>query len=169
MSQAPNAPTPFETEHGYGPPMCTQFSIFLPNRVGKMYELVEVFDGQPIRVVALSVLDSSDHAVIRIVTTKSEQARELLEANDLAFSEAEILVVELGAHQRLTKLCLSLLGAELSIDYIYPMMTRPHGSPTIAIKCDDPVLAGQILCRKGFSLISETQLRDDSGGDPFVA
>lgn len=168
MSQAPNAPTPFETEHGYGPPMCTQFSIFLPNRVGKMYELVEVFDGQPIRVVALSVLDSSDHAVVRIVTTRADQARELLEDHELTFSQAEILVVELCGDQRLTKLCLSLLGAELSIDYIYPMMTRPHGSPTIAIRCDDPVLAGQILRRKGFNIVSEDELRDAAGGDPFV-
>ncbi len=89
--------------------------------------------------------------------------------HELAFSQSEILVVELGTHQRLTNLCLALLGAELSIDYIYPMMTRPHGSPTIAVKCDDPVLAGQILVRKGFSIISEDQLRDDAGGDPYVA
>ncbi|MBI1367681.1 MAG: acetolactate synthase [Planctomycetes bacterium] len=166
MSQVPGSPVNFETEQGYGPPMCTQFSVFLDNRIGKMYELIETFDGQPLRLVALSVMDASDHSVVRLVTSRADRARELLENQQLPFTEAEILVVELGEDQRLTKLCLSLLGAELNIDYAYPLMVRPHGLPTIAIHCDDPVLAGQILARKGFCVVSEEELRDGSDHEP---
>jgi hypothetical protein len=169
MSQAPGAPIGFETGRAHTPPLCTQFSVFLDNRIGKLYELLEVFDDTPIRIVALSVIDSSDHAVVRLVTTRSDRARELLNDHEMPFSEAEILVVELGPDQRLTKLCLSLLAAEINIDYAYPLMARPHGSPTMAVRADDPILAGQILTRKGFGLISEEQLRESIGGDYEVA
>jgi len=166
QSGTPATPTNFETERAYGPPMCTQFSVFLHNRIGKMYELIETFDGQPLRLVAISVIDASDHAVVRLVTTNTDHARDLLDDQMLPYTEADILVVELGDDQRLTNLCLALLGAELNIDYAYPLMVRPHGAATLAIHCDDPVLAGQILARKGFRIVSEQALREAAGEEP---
>lgn len=161
---SPGMPVEFLTQRGYDPPLCTQFSVFLDNRVGRMHELMEVFGGQPIRLVAFSVVDASDHAVIRLLTTHSDGARELLKGQELAFTEASILCVELGGAKRMTQLCLALLGAELNIDYAYSLMARPHGSPAIALHSDDPVLAGQILNRKGFGLLTEAELRSSMGG-----
>ena len=175
MSQAPKAPgapgsrTPFETAHGHDPPLVTQFSVFLDNRVGKLYELVDIFDGQPIRLVALSVMDSSDYAVVRLVTSRSDKTRALLKEYNLPHTEAEVLVVELSDDQRLTKLCLSLLAAELNIFYAYPLTVRPHGAATMSVHTDDQVLAGQILRRKGFTLIGEDQIHEAAGGDPPLA
>ena len=165
MSQAPGAPTGFETEQAHTPPLCTQFSVFLDNRVGKLNELLEVFDDTPIRLVALSVMDASDHAVVRLVTTRSDDTRQMLNDDELPFAESEILVVELASGQRLTKLSISLLAAEINIDYAYPLMSRPHGAPTLAIHTDDPILAGQILTRKGFRLVTEEQLRASIGDE----
>ncbi|MDH3584982.1 MAG: acetolactate synthase [Phycisphaerae bacterium] len=166
---SPGSPVEFLTERGYGPPLCTQFSVFLDNRVGRLHSLLEVFDGQPIRIVALSVVDASDYAVVRIVTTRAARARLMLRDERQAYTESELLVVELGPDQRMTQLSLALLAAELNIDYAYPLMARPHGAPTMAVHTDDPVLAGQILHRKGFGLVSETQLHEAVGGDPPIA
>ncbi len=166
MSRA-GAPLDFITEYGQNPPMVTQFSVFLDNRVGKLYELVEIFDGQTLRVAALSVVDASDYAVVRIVTTRAEVARQLLNNNKMPFTEAEILVVELNPNQQLTRLCLSLLAAELNIYYAYPLMVRAHGAATLAIHCDDLILAGQILIKKGFRLLGEEELRSAAGGEPY--
>jgi hypothetical protein len=168
MTSVPRSPLDFITEYGYGPPLCTQFSVFLDNRVGKLLELVELFDDGPIKLVALSVAEAADYAVVRLVTTNSDKARQMFEDNKLAYAMAEILVVQLGENQRLSKLCLSLLAAELNIDYAYPLMVSPAGHPTMAIRCDDPVLAGQILRKKGFGLISEDQLREAAGEEPGV-
>jgi hypothetical protein len=152
---------------GYEAPRNTQFSAFLDNRCGKLLELVEIFDGHAVNMVALSVIDSADHAVVRLVTSRSDLARRLLQRHQIPFSEAEILVVELSAGQTLSKLCISLLSAELNIHYAYPLMVRPHGVPTIAIHTDDQVLAGQILRRKMFTLLGENDLGDNATqGDP---
>lgn len=167
MSQAPIGS---ETNLGYEPPRNTQFSVFLDNRVGKLLELVQIFEGQALQLVGISVNDSADHAVVRVVTSRGELARRLLIRNNMPFSEDEILVVEFNRHQSLAKLCSSLLAAELNINYAFPLLVQPHGLPTAALRCDDLVLATQILLRKQFVLLGENDLGEnatnsDSGPD----
>ena len=165
MSQVPTEET---ITFGYMPPSNTQFSVFLDNRCGKLLELVEILEGHALELVALSVLDSADHAVVRLVTSNSALASRILRRNNVPFSEAAILVVEFRPDQTLAHLCKTLLSAELNIHYAYPLLVRPHGAPVMAIHCDDLVLAGQLLLRKMFTLLGENDLGDNkTHGDPF--
>ena len=160
-----------QTMQGYEPPFNTQFSVFLDNRCGKLLELVEIFDGQSLDVVALSVVDSADHAVVRLVTSRSDLARQLLKQHGMPFSEAEILAVEVRPGRSLAQLCMFLLSAELNIHFAYPLMMRPHGVCAIALHTDDQLLAGQILRRKMFTLLGENDMIDPGSSyetdDPF--
>jgi hypothetical protein len=155
MSQAP---VPLDTTQGYAPPIVTQFSVFLPNKVGKLLDLVESFDSSTCAICALSVHEASDCAIVRIITNDTNAARNILKDDKLAYSETDILVVELSSNHTLSSLCLSLLGAELNIQFAYPLMLRPNGTPTIALAVDDLTLAGQILRRKNFRLFGECDL-----------
>jgi hypothetical protein len=155
MSQAQ---APMETVQGYAPPTVTQFSVFLDNKVGKLYDLVEAFDESPAQICAINVHEASDHAVVRMITSNAAAAAAMLRRHRLPFSEREVLIVELCQGHTLASLCLSLLGAELNIHFAYPLMIRPNGAPTIALAVDDPVLAGQILRRKQFQLFGEADL-----------
>lgn len=159
MSQAA---TPLETGQNYAPPTCTQFSVFLTNKVGKLFDLVEAFDGSPCQICALSVHEATDHAVVRIITNNAQIARRVLRDETLPYSEKDVLVVELSKGHTLASMCLSLLGAELFIQFAYPLMLRPNGTPTIALAVDDPTLAGQILRRKEFRLFGECDLPQNS-------
>lgn len=151
--------TPLETTQSYSPPSVTQFSVFLDNRVGKLYELVEMLDNLPgCQIAALSVHEASDHAVVRIITTCSTTTKQALRAKGHAFSEKSLLVVELVNNHTLPGLCMGLLGAEINIHFAYPLMLGPAEAPTIAISVDDLLLAGQVLRRKGFRLLGEADL-----------
>ncbi len=151
--------SPLETAQGYAPPSVTQFSVFLDNRVGKLYELLEALEEEPTcQVCALSVHEASDHAVVRILTNNAASAKRVLRAHELAFAEMDVLVVELVNGLSLSKMCLHLLGAEVNIRFSYPVMLRPNGTPTIALSVDDPTFAGQILRRKNFRLLGEGDL-----------
>lgn len=152
MSQAP---TPLETSQNYAPPTVTQFSVFLTNRVGKLHDLVEAMEASPAQICALSVHEASDHAVVRLITNNASVTQTLLKRERLAYCEKDVLVVELSQGHSLASMCLSLLGAELNIQFAYPLMLRPNGTPTIALAVDDYVLAGQILRRKNFRLFGE--------------
>lgn len=147
-----------DTMQGYAAPTVTQFSVFLTNKVGKMLDLVENFDGADCQICAISVHEASDHAVVRIISNCAKEARRMLREDNLPFSEHDVLVVELSEGHSLSSLCLSLLGAELNIAFAYPMMLKPNGRPTIAMAVDDPTLGGQILRRKGFHLLGEADL-----------
>ena len=156
---------PMETLQGYAAPSVTQFSVFLDNRVGKLYELLQTFDEDPrCQVCALSVHEASDHAVVRIITNNSDAARDILRDHRVAFAEMNILVVELVQSLTLARMCLYLLGAEINIRFSYPVMLRPNGTPTIALSVDDTVLAGQILRRKNFRLLGECDLPSRTRG-----
>lgn len=149
-----------ETTQNFAPPTVTQFSVFLTNKVGKLLDLVEIFDESPAQICALSVHEASDHAVVRVITNNAAITRSLLRDERLPFSEHDVLVIELSKGHTLTSLCLSLLGAELNIAFAYPLMLRPNGTPTIAMAVDDLTLAGQILRRKNFRLFGEHDILD---------
>jgi len=154
------AAMPPETARGYSPPVVTQFSVFLTNKVGRLHDLVERFDRATCRVCAMSVHEASDHAVVRLITNESREARNLLRQASLPFSEVDVLVVELSEGHSLESLCLCLLGAELNIRFAYPLMLRPNGTPTIALSVDETELAGQLLRRRGFRLFGESDILD---------
>lgn len=159
MSQAPPEITEPSTERSYAPPSVRQFSVFLDNRVGKLLDLVQLFDDAPeVNLRAFSVLDSSDHAVVRMIFTNADAARHTLRKNQYTFSESDLLVVEMLRGQTVATVCLHLLAAELNIRFSYPLLTQRDGAPAVALAVDDNTLAGQILLRKRFTLLGEEDL-----------
>lgn len=150
------------TSSSFEPPRNVQFSVFLDNRVGKLLELIDIFHGQAVQLAGFSILDSADHAVIRVLTSRSELARRLLERHGLPFSEADVLAVEIDPEHTLPMMCKAMLAAELSIHYSYPLLVRPRGRAAIAIHTDDNILACQLLRRRLFTLFGENDLGENS-------
>ena len=151
--------TPLETAHGYSPPSVRQFAVFLDNRVGKLLELIDAFqDDRSCTLCSLNVHEASDHAVVRLLTNSAFAAREILKRAGYTFAEKDLLVVELTTGNTLNSLCRHLLSAELNIQFAYPILVKPGGTPTIAMSVDDLYLAGQVLRRKGFRLLGEADL-----------
>ncbi|HBZ96369.1 MAG: acetolactate synthase [Phycisphaerae bacterium] len=156
MSQLPQ-----ETQQGYDAPMVRQFSIFLENRVGRLLDILRMFDeAEGITIHGLAVMESSDCAVVRLIPDDSDATRAMLRASEYSFAETELLVVQLTDERPLSMLCLYLLGAELNIDFMYPMLTASYAGDggRIAMAVDDTTFAGQILRRKGFVLYGSSEL-----------
>src|SRR5580658_5310888 len=118
----------FETMQARNWPSVCQFSVFLENRVGQLLEVVRSFNGSKVKIVGLSISDSADCCIIRLILSHPEQGREILERNKLPFAENELLVAELPTGpQSLVELCTALLQAEINIHYAYPLIIHPHG------------------------------------------
>jgi hypothetical protein len=137
-------------------PRVKQFSIFLPNKVGALSEVVKVLHDHNIHVLAINVQDSADSAIVRIVASDPEQVHDLLAINSIPFSESNIVVVEMkeGATE-LPKLLTSLLMAEVNIHGIYGLLTRPRGNTALAIHVEDNDCATAVLRSHGFRLLSQ--------------
>ena len=160
---------PEATARGFEPPRNVQFSVFLDNRVGKLMDMLRALDAVALRVVAMSVVDSADHSVVRILTSRSDLARRLLTRNNFVYSQTDVLVVQLEPAYSLAEMCDALIRAELNIYYAYSLIDHPLDKPAIVLHCDDPVLASQILRRRMFTLLGENDLGDNiNPGDPSI-
>lgn len=157
---------PVETELGgkYEPPSNTQFNVFLDNRVGRLMKLLKIFDDQALTLAGFSVLDSTGHAVVRIVTSNAALARRLLDRNEYPFSEQSILCVEIDPTHTVADICQYLVTAEVSISYAYPLLVWPRGRAAIAMHCDDCEFAAMVLRNKLFTLLGENDLGDNAPG-----
>jgi hypothetical protein len=149
------------TEHGagYEPPRVRQFTIFLENKVGRLQNLVRSLEEGVGRIVALSIEESGDAALVRLICAHSAFGRELLRTAGIVFAESELLAVELPRRTRqpLVSICSALLQAEINIHYAYPLLSH-NEHPAMALYVDDPTLAAQLLISKGFTLLAESDL-----------
>jgi len=156
MSIGDGAETNYATARGRDWPSVRQFNVFLENRLGALSDLVRRFETTDIRIISLTVVDSADCAIIRIVLSDPERAREIFELARLPITESDLLVVALPNHpQPLLSICKALLAAEIDIHYAYPLLVGPQGHPALAIHVQDHELAVQMLLNKGFTIYSE--------------
>ena len=152
----------FETMHGRNWPTVTQYSVFLENRVGQLLEVVRAFHGSKVKIVGLSISDSADCCILRLILSHPEQGREILELAELAFAENELLAVELPlGPQSLVDLCTALLRAEINIHYAYPLIVHPHGRAAVALHIDNVEQASNMLHEQGFEVLSEVDLKSN--------
>lgn len=163
MSVGSGSGTEFQTARGRDFPAIRQFTIFLENRVGQLLEVVKRFEGTGIRVVALSINDAAECAFVRFMVSDADRGREILERSGLAIIETDLVGVELpDCPQPLLRVCTALLQAELNIIQAYPLLSRPHGKPAVAIMVENTELAMQTLREKGFRILTEADLGDDT-------
>jgi len=148
-----------ETLHGRSWPSVTQFSVFLENRVGQLLEVHRAFQGSKVKIVGLTISDSADCSILRLILSHSEQGREILSLNKHAFAENELLVVELPAGPySLSDLCMSLLQAEINIHYAYPLIVHPRNRAAVALHVDNIEQASMTLHNTGFDVLCEADL-----------
>ncbi len=153
----------FATARGRDWPSVRQFNVFLANRMGALLALVRRFETTDVKVVSLTVIETADCAIIRMVPSDYERAYEILIAAKFPFTESDLLVVKIPDNdQPLLTLTKCLLGGEINIHYMYPLLigVGPMGNTAVALYVDDFENAATILHAQGFTLFTESDLRD---------
>src|ERR1700752_433664 len=111
----------YATARGRDWPSVRQFNVFVANRLGGLADVVRRFESTDIRIVSLTVVDSADCAIIRLVLSEPERALEIFNLANLPVTESDLLVVKLPEPTNpLLRICKALLAAEISIHYAYP-------------------------------------------------
>jgi hypothetical protein len=148
-----------ETTEKLGGPGVRQYSVFLANRVGALMEVVKMLNEARVVVLGLSIQDSSETSIARIIVSDPDLLEELFERNDIAYGVCELAVAELeeGASD-LPRMLAALLEAEVNIFFSYTLLVRPRGRPLIAIHTDDLECASAVLSGRGFRLLRQTDL-----------
>ena len=134
-----------------------QFSVFTPNRLGRLHDLIRLFNARNVHVLGLMVLDTTDSAIIRLVVDDPDRARDLLLQEGFPFTESYLVTVEVNSSE-LSRLMSALLEAELNINYLYSFIPHPQGKSIIALSMEDNDLAEQALRRHQFRTLRQTDI-----------
>ena len=161
MSFGDEADVDYTTARGRDWPSVRQFNVFLGNRMGALLDLVRRFEQTDVRVVSLTVVETADCAIVRLVPSDYERGYEILTAAKFAFTESDLLVVKLPDDDRpLLTITKALLTAEINICYMYALLVGvgPMGNTAIAVHVHDFESAAAALESQGFTLFTEDDL-----------
>ncbi len=148
-----------ETTSKLDAPLVKQFSVFLANKVGAMLDVVKLLNTHHIHVVALSVSESTDSAIARVVVSDPEGAERLFQENNIAYGVCEVVVVEMReVATQLVKLLATLFMAEVNVHFTYALLTRPRGMAALAVHVDDTECASNVLLGAGFKILSQNDI-----------
>lgn len=140
-------------------PLVKQFSVFLPNKVGAMLEVVKLLNTQNTHVVALSVSESTDSAIARIIASDPARVEKLFQERNVPFGVSEVVVVEMReVATQLVKLLAAVVMAEVNVHFAYPLLIRPRGFAAIALHVDDTECASSVLKGEGFKILSQDDI-----------
>jgi hypothetical protein len=140
-------------------PLVKQFSVFLPNKVGAMLEIVKLLSAHHTHAVALSVSESTDSAIARIIASDPERVEKLFREKNVAFGVSQVVVVEMReVATQLVKLLAALVMAEVNVHFAYPLLIRPRGFSAIALHVDDTECSCSVLTGEGFKLLSQDDI-----------
>jgi len=135
-----------------------QISVFIENRVGRLFDLVALLTAHDIHIMAMTTIDTTDSAVDRLVVDDPDRARELLAASNFAFTECDVLAVEFGDSTQMKHVLGALLAVEVNIHYTYPFVTRPEGKCAMVFSLEDIDLASSSLNSRGYKVLTQRDI-----------
>ena len=124
-----------------------------------MLDIVKMLNAEHTHIVAMSVSESTDSAIARIIVSDPERVEDLFRQHNIAYGVCEVVVVELReVATQLIKLLASLFMAEVNVHFTYALLTRPRGMAALAIHVDDTDCASSVLLGAGFKLLSQSEI-----------
>ena len=135
-----------------------QFSLYVENKCGALHDLLALLAGQGIHVLALSVTDITESAIVRFVVDDPDKAYDHLRRLGYYVNESDVLGVELNTEADLAGLLAALLEAEINIHYLFPFLVRPNGKYGLVMHVEDRELATQSLSLRGHRVLAQRDL-----------
>jgi hypothetical protein len=143
---------------GRRPDAVKQFSVFTANRLGRLNDVTKLLGSHNVHILGVTVLDTTDSAILRFVVDDPDQARDLLRDHGFPLTETDLLVVELEAATNLGELMSALLEAELNINYLYSFIPHPNGKSLLALSMEDNEMAEKVLNRHQFRVLRQMDI-----------
>ena len=137
-----------------------QVSIFLENKKGRLAEVTKLLAERGINIRALSLADTADFGVLRIIVDDPESCLAALKAAEVIAQVTDVLAVEVedkpGGLQRV----LAVLGAAgLNVEYMYAYVEKTKDNAIVICKIDDREGAARVLEANGIHTISAQALK----------
>jgi hypothetical protein len=114
-----------------------QISVFLENKKGRLYEALYALGMANINIRALSIADTSEFGILRLIVPSPEKAKKALEKNDFAVGENEVIVV--GLQDRpggLAEVLKIMNDADINVEYLYAFVEKKGQKAIVALRTE---------------------------------
>ena len=135
-----------------------QLSVFIENHEGRLEEVLDVMKEEQISIISLSLADTSEYGLLRLITTNPEAGQAALKKKGFAAMLTDVLAVKLS-HQvgRLQEILSMVCKAGLNVEYMYALSNKEDDA-SIICKISNGDEAAKLLKSKDVELYSQEDL-----------
>lgn len=136
-----------------------QLSVFIENKPGRLAEITQVLADAQVDIRAISVADTSDFGILRVIVDRPQEAVTALKAHHMTVSLTNVIVMRIadtpGAFAGAVR---QLADAGLDMEYMYAFITRDKGSACIILRTNNGEKAAETLRAMGVEILSQEDL-----------
>ena len=136
-----------------------QIAVFLENKSGRLAEITRILAENDINIRALSVADTADVGILRLIVDKVDLAKEVLRAGGFTVGKTNVIAVEVPDRSGgLASVLKVAHQAELNVEYMYAFVNKSGSNAVLIFRFDDMDRAIEILQQAGFTLLTGPQI-----------
>lgn len=136
-----------------------QISIFIENRKNALSELTNVLATHNINIRALSLADSSDFGIARLIVDNSEQVQAALERSHYIVKVTSVIAIEIPDESgSLNKILKVLADNGRNVEYMYGFTGRKTNLAYMIIRCTDISETEKVLEKAGIRMMNQDEL-----------
>ena len=129
-----------------------QLSVFIENKPGGLAPIIEALGKNDIDISALSLADTSEYGILRIIVNHPDKAAEILRELGIVVKITEVLTVAMDdAPGGLSKILEIFVKNDINVDYMYAFVGTVTNKALMVVKVSDPELAVSALAGAGIS------------------
>jgi hypothetical protein len=137
----------------------TQISVFLENKCGRLAKVASVLGKNNVNIRALSIADTSDFGILRLIVDKPPEALKVLKDEGFAVSETDVLAVEVeDTPGGLAKTLEVFNGCKANIEYMYAFVGNLGKNAIVVFKVEDIDSIGDFLKDAGVKLLTTEEV-----------
>jgi len=136
-----------------------QLSIFLENRAGRLAEVTKILNDAGVNIRALSLADTSDFGILRLIVSDFETARTKLKENGFTVGRTSVVAVEVKDQPGGLHKILSMLQDEgINVEYMYAFVQQSGDSAVLIFRFDRTEQGIEVLQKNGLTIIAGDKL-----------
>jgi hypothetical protein len=136
-----------------------QISVFIENKVGRIMEITEVLGQDGINIRALSLADTSDFGILRMIVNDIDRAMAVLKERGFIVKESAVIAVEVPDKPGGLAAVLKMLGDKgINVEYMYAFFEQPQNKALLIFRFENPDEAVTVLLANGVNVASEEML-----------
>ncbi|HYA31168.1 MAG TPA: ACT domain-containing protein [Thermodesulfovibrionales bacterium] len=131
-----------------------QISIFLENKSGRLADVTDVLAKAGINIRALSLADTADFGILRLIVNTTQRAKEVLKENGFTVGKTEVVAIEVPDRPGgLSGILNALQGEAINVEYMYAFVQKSGENAIIIFRFDDLEKAIQVLQKAGVRIL----------------